>query len=252
MKRIVFLGLTIIGLLCLVAGCGNKAQQNDENNHLTISAAASLTDVTKELEKAFKKEHPNAVIEFNYGGSGALRQQIEKGAPVDVFMSANTKDVKTLKTKGKVKASYAYAHNKLILIKQRGASSQSLDQLQQNTHVAMGEVASVPAGKYAKMYLESQGLWKKVEPHVVYTKDVREVLNYVDKGNAQYGFVYQTDLYAGNTQDTNVEKVKDAQLKQPITYEMGRISDDTLSKAWVTFMKSKQAQSILKQYHFEQ
>lgn len=250
MKRIVCLCL-IISLGVFVSGCRDQSQNKHDQAHLTISAAASLTDVTKELEKAFKKEHPNANIDFNYGGSGALRQQIEKGAPVDVFMSANTKDVKVLHQKGKIKDTYDYAHNQLILIKGRGKKTPPLDQLKRGDHVAMGEVASVPAGKYAKMYLDTQGLWNKVEPHVVYTKDVREVLNYVDKGNANYGFVYQTDLYAGNTQDINVEKVKVTPINQPITYEMGRISDHDLSKAWVTFMKSKEAKSILKQYHFE-
>lgn len=245
------MGVSLILLMVAIAGCGKDDSNSSKKEQLTISAAASLTDVTKALEKEFKKSYPDTKIEFNYGGSGALRQQIEKGAPADVLMSANTKDVDALKSQNKVKDTYDYAHNKLILIKQKGKPTEDLKQLSKDAHVAIGEVKSVPAGKYAKTYLESQGLWEKVQPHLVYTKDVREVLNYVDKGNANYGFVYETDLFAGETQKSNVEKVTSVQLDKPITYRMGRISDSQESKAWTKFMKSKKAKAILKDYHFE-
>lgn len=257
MKKIWLLSMSLIVCLLMIAGCGQNSSKSEHSdaskeNTLTISAAASLTDVTKALEKEFKKSHPDTKIDFNYGGSGALRQQIEKGAPVDVFMSANTKDVDTLKSKDKVIETYDYAHNKLVLIKQKGQPTKTLNQLSKEDHLALGEVESVPAGKYAKTYLEKEGLWKQVQPQIVYTKDVREVLNYVDKGNATYGFVYETDLYAGNTQKSGVEKVKAVKLNQPITYRMGRISDNKASEAWSKFMKSDKAKAILKDYHFEQ
>lgn len=256
MKKLWFYSLSVLACLLIIAGCGqnhSKSEKSDTSKQdtITISAAASLTDVTKALEKEFKKSHPNTKIDFNYGGSGALRQQIEKGAPVDVFMSANTKDVDVLKSNDKVKDTYDYAHNQLVLIKQKGKPTKDLSQLSKNNHLALGEVESVPAGKYAKSYLEKEGLWKQVQTQIVYTKDVREVLNYVDKGNATYGFVYETDLYAGNTEKSGVEKVKSVQLDKPITYRMGRISNNKNSKAWSEFMKSDKAQAILKDYHFE-
>ena len=102
----------IILTLCVVlAGCTNEKGQNKEQNEkqptkgdkqeLQVSAAASLTEVSKALGNEFKKDHPNVEIKFNYGGSGALRQQIEAGAPADVMMSANTKDIDLLKKKTK-------------------------------------------------------------------------------------------------------------------------------------------------------
>ncbi len=102
----------IILTLCVVlAGCTNEKGQNKEQNEkqstkgdkqeLQVSAAASLTEVSKALGNEFKKDHPNVEIKFNYGGSGALRQQIEAGAPSDVMMSANTKDIDLLKKKTK-------------------------------------------------------------------------------------------------------------------------------------------------------
>ncbi|MFP4929995.1 molybdate ABC transporter substrate-binding protein, partial [Staphylococcus pseudintermedius] len=226
MKRWVGL-LMVIGLFAVIlSACGQKGTQSDDKKStseqpLVISAAASLTDVTKVLEKEFHKAHPNISVSFNYGGSSALREQIDKGAPVDVFMSANTKDVDMLKEKGKVRHTYDYAHNKLVLIRRKGSDIQSIDQLGDNDQLAIGEVKSVPAGKYAKTYLEDQNKWSSVENHIVYAKDVREVLNYVKKGNAQLGFVYQTDLYVGKTPHDGVEKVLDAPLKTPIVYRMG-------------------------------
>ena len=109
--------LVIILTLCLVlAGCSNtnnSSQKKEPTNsssekkqELQISAAASLTEVSQALGDEFKKEHKNVDIKFNYGGSGALRQQIETGAPTDVFMSANTKDVDILKDKNKAQDTY--------------------------------------------------------------------------------------------------------------------------------------------------
>lgn len=256
MKRWVSL-LMVIGLFAVIlSACGQKAtqssgQKSTSEQSLTISAAASLTDVTKALEKAFHEKYPHVDVSFNYGGSGALREQIDKGAPVDVFMSANTKDVDMLKEKGKVQHTYDYAHNKLVLIHRKGSDIQSIDQLGDNDQLAIGEVKSVPAGKYAKTYLEDQNQWSSVEERIVYAKDVREVLNYVNKGNAKLGFVYQTDLYVGTTPHTGVEKVSDAPLKSPIVYRMGTVTDTEAANAWYDFMKSNTAQRILKDYHFE-
>lgn len=241
--------ITCLALVLLLSACGQKNETKQE--HITISAAASLTDVTKALEQAFNQSHPDVTVDFNYGGSGALRQQIEQGAPADVFMSANTKDVDALKNKDKIKDTYDYAHNQLVLVKQKGSDIKSAKDLTNEDKLAIGEVSSVPAGKYAKMFLEEQQLWQVVEPHVVYAKDVREVLNYVDKGNAQLGFVYATDLYVGDKQQQGVTKVADAPLQKPITYRMGVVTDSEAAQEWLTFMQSAEAKKILKKYHFE-
>ena len=111
----------------------DKKDKNDENA-LQIAAAASLTDASKDLEKEFKKDHKDANITFNYGGSGALRQQIEKGAPTDVIMSANTKDVDMLKDKDKAHDTYNYAKNKLVLIGDKDSNYKSVKDLKKMTN----------------------------------------------------------------------------------------------------------------------
>ncbi|HDY9527648.1 TPA: molybdate ABC transporter substrate-binding protein, partial [Staphylococcus argenteus] len=182
--------IAIIMTLCLVlAGCSNSNESKDskkesadngKKQEIQIAAAASLTDVTKKLESEFKKEHKNADIKFNYGGSGALRKQIESGAPVDVFMSANTKDVDALKDKNKAHDTYKYAKNTLVLIGDKDSNYKSVKDLKGNDKLALGEVKTVPAGKYAKQYLDNNNLFKDVENKIVYAKDVKQVLNYVE------------------------------------------------------------------------
>ncbi|SGW97407.1 molybdate ABC transporter substrate-binding protein [Staphylococcus argenteus] len=252
--------IAIIMTLCLVlAVCSNSNESKDskkesadngKKQEIQIAAAASLTDVTKKLESEFKKEHKNADIKFNYGGSGALRKQIESGAPVDVFMSANTKDVDALKDKNKAHDTYKYAKNTLVLIGDKDSNYKSVKDLKGNDKLALGEVKTVPAGKYAKQYLDNNNLFKDVENKIVYAKDVKQVLNYVEKGNAKQGFVYKTDLYKQNKKIDTVKEIQDIQLKKPITYEAGATSDNKLAKEWMEFLKSDKAKEILKEYHF--
>ncbi|MCD8915764.1 molybdate ABC transporter substrate-binding protein [Staphylococcus simulans] len=248
---------SIVTMLCIIglvlAGCANQKQSDSKSKEQTlhVAAAASLTDVTKDLEQAFKKQHPDAKVTFNYGGSGALRQQIEKGAPVDVLMSANKKDVQALKDKKQADHVYDYAKNNLVLIGEKGTKAKSVNDLKPGDKLAIGEVKSVPAGKYAESYLKANGLYKGVQDQLVFAKDVRQVLNYVEKGNAQLGFVYQTDLYQNKTKDDKVKAIQQVQLKEPIVYEAGTTSDNQLGKAWIEFLKSDEAKKILRAYHFE-
>lgn len=229
----------------------DKKDKNDENS-LQIAAAASLTDASKDLEKEFKKDHKDANITFNYGGSGALRQQIEKGAPTDVIMSANTKDVDMLKDKDKAHDTYNYAKNKLVLIGDKDSNYKSVKDLKRDDKLAVGEAKSVPAGKYAEKYLKANNLYDDVKSNLVYAKDVRQVLNYVKKGNAQLGYVYKTDLAQDQKNgNSNVKEINEAKLDKPITYEAGATSDKKLAKEWMDFLKSDKAKEILKKYEFE-
>lgn len=252
--------LALVMTLCIVlAGCSGsndskdskkESSDNGKKQELQISAAASLTDVTKELEKEFKKDHKDADIKFNYGGSGALKKQIESGANVDVFMSANTKDVDALKDKDKAHDTYKYAKNSLVLVGDKNADLKSVKDLKGNDKLALGEEKTVPAGKYATQYLKDNNLYDSVKDKIVYAKDVKQVLNYVEKGNAKEGFVYKTDLYKQNKKIDTVKEIKQVELKKPITYEAGATSDKKLAKEWMDFLKSDKAKKILKDYHF--
>ncbi|MCG3399395.1 molybdate ABC transporter substrate-binding protein [Staphylococcus massiliensis] len=244
MKRL--LGI-IMMMVVVLAGC---TQSKDSQSSLQISAAASLSDVSKELKTAFNKEHPDIKVDFNYGGSGALRKQIETGAPVDVFMSANQKDVTALKDKDKVSKTYNYARNELALITHKDADIKQISDLDKDDRFAIGEVNTVPAGKYAKSYLEEHQLYDRYESNYVFAKDVRQVLNYVKRGNAQLGIVYETDLYQDGKAIQDVKKLENLPIKRDIVYQAGIVSDKTASEKWLTFLKSDEAKRIFKKYHF--
>ncbi|MGC9651265.1 molybdate ABC transporter substrate-binding protein [Staphylococcus warneri] len=245
--------------LLVLGGCSNSSTDNGKKSdkadngkkqELQISAAASLTDVSKELKKEFEKEHKEAKVDFNYGSSGALRQQVESGAPVDVIMSANTKDVDILKNKKKAHNTYNYAKNNLVLIGEKDKDYHSVKDLKENDKLALGQIETVPAGKYGKQYLEENNLWNTVKDKVIYAKDVKQVLNYVQKGNAQQGFVYKTDLYKNKKKIDNVKEIKQVKLSKPITYKAGATSDKKLAKEWMDFLKTDKAKQIIKDYQF--
>ena len=149
-------------------------------------------------------------------------------------MSANTKDVDMLKDKDKAHDTYKYAHNKLVLVGDKNSDKSSVKDLKDNEKLAIGEVKTVPAGKYAKQYLEDQGLYGEVKDNLVYAKDVKQVLNYVEKGNAEMGFVYETDLYTDKKKTDKVNEIKEANHLR-----RGATSDKKLAKEWMDFLKSK-------------
>ena len=252
--------ITILTLSIVLAGCTNERGLNKEQNEkqstkgdkqeLQVSDAASLTEVSKSLGNEFKKDHPNVEIKFNYGGSGALRQQIEAGAPADVMMSANTKDIDLLKNKNKTHNTYNYAKNQLVLIGDKNKSYTSVKDLNQNDKLALGQIKTVPAGKYAKQYLDDQHLYGDVKDKIIFAKDVKQVLNYVEKGNAQEGFVYKTDLYQQKKKANKVKVIEEIKLSKSITYKAGATSDKKLAKEWINFLKSNKAKQILKEYQF--
>ncbi|MCE5038652.1 molybdate ABC transporter substrate-binding protein [Staphylococcus auricularis] len=255
---------TVLAGSLLVAGCSNDEKAKDDSDsksssgdgdkkqELKLSAAASLTDVSKDLEKAFEKEHKDVDVTFNYGGSGSLRQQIEKGAPADVFMSANTKDVDMLEDKDKADNTYEYAKNKLVLVGDKDSDYKSVKDLKGDEKLAIGEIKSVPAGKYAEQYLKEENLYDMAKEHFVFAKDVKQVLNYVEKGNAKLGYIYKTDLYqAQKNGDSNVKEIDDADLKSPIIYKAATTSDNKAGKDFIEFLKSDEAKDILKKYQFD-
>ncbi|WP_339323619.1 molybdate ABC transporter substrate-binding protein [Paenibacillus sp. FSL W8-0194] len=209
-------------ILALATGCGN-ASKTDANPKaasgsnpaapnaeplskadLTISAAASMTDALEEIKAAYEKSHPNVELNFNFGGSGALQKQIEQGAPADLFLSAAVKNMKPLVEQGlmadgKVKT---LLKNELVAVVPADSASPvgSIGDLgkAEVKRIAIGIPESVPAGNYAKEALTNAKLWEPLQPKLVQAKDVRQVLQYVETGNADAGFVYKTDALSSS------------------------------------------------------
>ncbi|MCM3784190.1 molybdate ABC transporter substrate-binding protein [Neobacillus mesonae] len=228
-----------------------------ELTELTVSAAASLTDALEELRPLFEAEYPNIELSFNFGGSGSLQQQIEQGAPADLFLSAAEKNMQALLDKNLINAdsTKTLLTNELVLIASSGNEQKITSEEDLTSEgikvVAIGIPESVPAGSYAKEALATLGIYEQLEPKIVQAKDVRQVLQYVETGNADAGFVYKTDAITSS--DVEIVHTVDPENYTAITYPAGIVSASKHpeeAESFYTFLQSSEAQSIFKKYGF--
>ena len=192
-RRLLRLAATALALL---AGSGTGAARAAE---LTVSAAASLTNAFKEIGAGFEGQNAGTTVLLNFAASGALLQQIAKGAPVDVFASADQETMNQAEQQQLVKAGSRanFASNSLVVIVPGDATTvpRSLRDLDAPAvrKVAIGVPASVPVGRYTQAVLEKAQLWPAIEAKMIGAQSVRQALDYVARGEVDAGFVYATD-----------------------------------------------------------
>jgi molybdate transport system substrate-binding protein len=165
---------------------------------LNVYAAASLTDVMKEIAAAYEKESDDK-LQFNFGASNLLERQIEEGAPADLFLSADEAKMDALEKKDLLLSGTrrSLLSNLLVIVVASEASiaPKSASDLAKPEYkkLALADPESVPAGIYAREYLQKLGLWETVKDKVVPTENVRGALAAVESGNVDVGIVYKTD-----------------------------------------------------------
>ena len=163
---------------------------------MTVSGAASLTNAFTELAGIFEKKHPGLSVNTNYAASNPLLKQIVEGAPVDVFASA---DQATMDKAGEAKVvdpatRKNFAANDLVLIVPKNSQMPTyLRNLEKFGRIAVGNHDSVPAGRYTRDALIHAGLYDKLKDKYIQGASVRQVLDYVARGEVDAGFVYRTD-----------------------------------------------------------
>ncbi len=166
---------------------------------LNIAAAASLTDALKAVDDLYMQQYPMVKITANFAGSGTLQQQIEQGAPADVFISAALAQMDNLQKESLLWDSTRQnlLLNKVVMVvpvdSTLGLTSFSDLALDKVKKIAIGDPKSVPAGTYAGQAFDELGITAKVQPKEVLGADVRTVLTYVETGNVDAGIVYSTD-----------------------------------------------------------
>ncbi|MCC3375626.1 molybdate ABC transporter substrate-binding protein [Cohnella sp. REN36] len=222
---------------------------------LVISAAVSLKDSLDEIAKSYTSEHSDVKLTFNYGASGALEQQIEQGAPADLFFSAGRKQMDALAKAKLVEAPNDLLANRLSVVVPKDASSApaSLDDLKSDAwkKIAVGQPESVPAGQYAQTALQGAQLWDALQPKLVFGKDVRQVLTYVETGNADAGFVYRTD--ALTSEKVRVAFDVDSSAAGPIVYPAAVVSASThrdVAQDFLAYLSGDAAQDVFARYGF--
>ena len=163
----------------LIAGTVSAAE-------VRVFAAASLREALEEMAAKYQGDE----IVFSFGASSTLARQIQEGAPADLFLSADEEKVNALRKRGLIVASWSVLSNSLVIVVPKDAPSRRLIDMRA---IALAEPSSVPAGIYARLYLQRIGLWERVKSKVIPTDNVRSALAAVESGNVDAAIVYRTD-----------------------------------------------------------
>lgn len=264
MKKVSWLLVCSFLLILTTIGCstGNKTPSaaNDtkvEPTEIMVSAAASLKDSLTELQKAYALKKPEVKLTINFAASGTLQQQIEQGAPADLYISAGKKQMDALETKNLIvkDSRIDLLGNDLVLVAGKdNAKVTSLEDLKKPdiAQISIGTPESVPAGKYAQEALKKLTLWDALQPKLVMAKDVTSVLNYVETGNTEAGFVYRSDAQ-GSTKVKVVTVVPESS-HSPIVYPAAVISatkNKQVAADFLKYLQSSEAQQVFAKYGFK-
>ncbi|MGO3890463.1 MAG: molybdate ABC transporter substrate-binding protein [Paenalcaligenes sp.] len=223
---------------------------------LLVSGAASLTNAFKEVGEAFEKKHSDTKVLNSFAASDVLLQQIVNGAPADVFASADQKAMdKAVEADAIVPDSRAdFVRNQVVLIvpNDNPKNVEGLASLANAdvTRIAFGNPETVPVGRYTKGALEKAGAWEAVTERQVLGQNVRQVLDYVSRGEVDAGFVFATD--AAIMKD-KVKVVETLETVTPVTYPIAVVKRDGANpqaQEYVDFILSDEGQEILAKYGF--
>jgi len=245
-------------LLCLLLAWQPAALLAQELpvQELIVSAAASLTNAFTELGKAYERDNPGHRIILNFGGSGQLLQQINRGAPVDVFATADQETMTRAQNRKLIvpDSRTDFARNALVLIAPSDSVLEvvNLGQLRAGTvsRIAISNPASVPVGRYSRLALETAGLWQDLAPRFINTQHVRQSLDYVSRGEVDVGFVYATDARA---MQNRVKVLMEIPTNVPIAYPIAVTSDSRkpeVARRFIEFVSSLKGQAILSRHGF--
>lgn len=216
---------------------------------MTLSVAASLQDAIEEVEAYYQREHGAVDFRNNFGSSGTLAREIEEGAPVDAFLSAGKKPIDDLQAEGLLTPGTRsnLLGNTLVLVAPKDAKLTGFDGLTSPAVrlIALGDPGSVPAGHYGKQTLVALHLYDRIESKIVLGKDVRQVLTYVETGNADAGLVYATDAMIS----ARVRVVAEApeSSHDPIVYPMAMVAgsrNQPAVRAFLAYLKSPAARAV--------
>ena len=245
------MGKTLCMLLfaAALALAGGRAMADE----MTVSAAASLKNAFGEMKAAFEAANRGMTVRTNFAASNPLLKQIVEGAPVDVFASADEATMDRAAAAGvvDVKTRRTFAQNDLVLIVPRGGKSMaSLSDLNGAARIAIGNPDSVPAGRYAREALTAAGLWETLRSRYILGSNVRQVLDYVARGEVDAGIVYGTDA------KQFADKVDVALVctgHTPVTYPIAVAvtgGNAEAGKRFVDFVLSARGMEILAGYGF--
>lgn len=223
-------------------------------SEITVSAAASLSQAFTDIAAAFTRKS-GVQVHLNFASSNNLLRQMENGAPVDVFASADLETMDAAEEKGLISPDTRrnFALNDLVLITPVAFNGiGTVEDLKKESvrHIAVGTPESVPAGRYTRDALNAAGMWNVLSPRFIFGNNVRQVLSYVQRGETEAGFVYRTDaLVAGK--DVTIIQVMTGH--KPVLYPIAVTKSSQNGSAagdFVDYVLSKEGRQVLERYGF--
>jgi len=222
---------------------------------VNVYAAASLTDVLKEIAVNYEQQSSDKIV-FNFGASGLLARQITEHAPADIFFSADEAKMDELQKAGLIvtETRRDLLSNSLVVIVPNDSSLAiaSPEQLLSKTQkIAIADPRAVPAGIYTKEYLSGIGLWEKLESKMVPTENVRAALAAVESGNVDAGFVYKTD--ANISKKVKIAFSVSIEKGPAIRYPVAIIKEgknNAATEGFLRYLESGNARKLFERYGF--
>ena len=241
-------------LLVMAMACGSTVWAQT----VTVSGAASLTAAFTEIKQAFEKANPGLTVHTNFAASGALLAQIEAGAPVDVFASADQETMDRAQGKNLIEKESRrdFVTNALVLAKpkaQGGGKVFSLQDLAKPdvARIGMGQPDTVPAGRYTREALVAAGMWDGLQQKLIFGNNVKQVLDYLSRAEVDAGFVFATDAMIAKD---SVDTVAEIPTKTPVKYPLAIIQASKgkrEAQAFSLFVLGSEGQAILAKYGFQ-
>jgi molybdate transport system substrate-binding protein len=241
--------------LLLSIPCNAVAQQPIE---IMVSAASSLKNVFEEIGRNFEVKQKGIKLYFNFAASGILKVQIENGAPIDVFASAAIREMDDLEKKSLIHPDtrFNFARNSLVVIQPSHTITQVstvFDLLNPEVKkIAMGNPATVAAGLYTEQALQHYRIFNKIKEKIVYGESVRQVLDYVMRGEVDAGFVFHGDTMI-KLNDIRVALSIPSESHKLILYPIAVIKgtkNKQYAKEFISYVLGKDGKSILRKYGF--
>ncbi|GAA0122871.1 molybdate ABC transporter substrate-binding protein [Clostridium faecium] len=258
--------VVLLAAMAVMVGCSTAKKNTveskiEKNAHedvtIMVAAAASLENTYKDkIIPAFQEKYPWIKVEGTYDSSGKLQKQIEEGLDADVFMSAATKQMNSLKDKKLVDEDTIVdvLENKVVLIVPAEGESKVKDfkDITNADTIAIGDPESVPAGQYAKEVLTNLGDWEEVSKKASLGTNVTEVLNWVAEKSADAGIVYGSDAISTDKVKVVAEAPEES-LKTKVIYPAAVVTNSKKKEAaqlLVDFLTSDEVSAIFKEYGF--
>jgi molybdate transport system substrate-binding protein len=252
MKRLITL-LSLVAVVALVGTApAHAAKKSKLSGSITVSAAASLTEAFTKMGTDFQKANKGTTVTFNFAASSTLAQQIQGGAPADVFASADGTNMQKLVTGGQVTADPTDFASNLLTIVVKPGNPKNVKTVSDLPNVGVLSLcaSTVPCGKYATQMFQQDGVTIP-QDKVTLGQDVKATLSAVSNGDADAGVVYVTDAKSakGTVQQIKIAASLNVLAIYPIAPVAGT-QNASLANAWVKYVTSPAGQKTLKSFGF--